>query len=424
MNEDFLHYTWKYRLFDSKLLRTMDGEILEIIKPGEHNSDGGPDFLNARIKIGSTTWAGNVEIHLHASDWNRHNHHKDKAYDNIILHVVFHNDYRVLREDKEPVPTLELNELIPQQIFRKYKNMVNSRLWIPCQNQIKLTDPLILVSWIDRLLIERLERKAESMGQTLKLYKNNWEQAFYVHMAKNFGFNLNSQAFEMLANATPLSFLSKHKNSLLQIEAMLFGQAGLLIKSSQEKYSALLQQEYNMLKQKFNMAPISTHLWRFLRVHPSGFPTIRIAQFASLIHRSSHLFSRILEAKKISELEDLFDSECSEYWQTHYVFGKESPRRSKKLGKSAIDNIIINTIVPFLFIYGSNKKEEKYRERAVRFMEQTEGETNTIITKWKLLGLPVKSASNTQALIELKNNYCNSKHCLRCGIGNYLLRRK
>jgi len=423
MNEDFLHYIWKYRLFDSKTLATASGETIDVIKPGEHNHDGGPDFQNARIKIGNTTWAGNIEIHLNASDWLKHNHHKDKSYDNIILHVVYNNDFSVLRLNKETIPILELKDLIPQQIFRKYKNIINSKQWIPCQGLIRQADPLIVATWMERLLVERLEKKSDSVEQSLHLLKNNWEQAFYIHTARNFGFKLNSIPFEMLAKATPLANLGKHKNNLIQVEALLFGQAGLLVKNSQEKYSALLQQEYTVLKQKFNLTPVSGHLWKFLRLHPSGFPTIRIAQFASLIHKSTHLFSKVIEARKLSEIENLFDSECSEYWQTHYVFGKESPKRSKKLGKSAIDNIVINTIVPFLFIYGIKKKEDKYKESAIRFLEQLEGEKNSVITKWKLLGIPARTASNTQALIELKNNYCNNKQCLNCGIGNYLLKK-
>ena len=423
MNEDFLHYIWKYRLFDSKVLSTAIGENIEIIKPGEHNTDGGPDFLNARIKIEDTIWAGNIEIHLNSSDWLKHNHHKDKAYDNIILHVVYNNDNCVLRSNKEPIPVLELKELIPLNIFEKYKDIINSKHWIPCQGLIRRTDSLIVATWIDRLLIERLEQKSEMVSQTLQLLKNNWEHAFYIHIARNFGFKLNSTPFEMLAKATPLQYLSKHKNNLIQLEAMLFGQSGLLGKNIHESYPELLRQEYTVLKQKFELSPISGHLWKFLRLQPSGFPTIRIAQFASLINKSTHLFSKVLEASKIHEVEILFDSECSEYWQTHYVFGKASPKRSKKLGKAAIDNIIVNTIVPFLFIYGIKKKDDKFKERAIRFLEQLDGEKNSIITKWKLLGIPVKTASNTQALLELKNNYCDRKQCLNCGIGNFLLRK-
>jgi len=423
MTEDFLHFIWKFRLFDLKHLKTAENESLDIIKPGEHNLNGGPDFENARLRIGSTLWAGNVEIHMNASDWLKHNHHKDNSYENIILHVVFNNDYTALRSSKEPIPVLELKELIPQNVFKKYQNIINSNQWIPCQAMIKHTDPLTLQSWMDRLLVERLERKAEVIEAILKQNKNNWESSFYIQLARNFGFNLNAEPFEMLAKASPYAYLGKHRNSLFQLEALLFGQSGLLEKNLRENYPASLYSEYKILKQKFNLINIKGHLWKFLRLHPSGFPTIRIAQFASLLYKSSNLFSKIIEARKLSEVENLFDAECSEYWLTHYVFGKESPKRSKKLGKASIDIIIINTVVPFLFLYGIKKKEEKYKDRAIRFLEQLEGEKNSVITKWKLLEMPVKTAARTQSLLELKNNFCNSKQCLHCGIGNFILRK-
>jgi hypothetical protein len=423
MNEDFLQFIWKFRYYNSKSLTTTIGETLEIAKPGEHNTDGGPDFLNARIKIGNTQWAGNVEVHLNASDWLKHKHSNDKLYDNIILHVVYNNDHSVVRKNKEPIPVLELKELIPQDIYSNYLHIVNSKQWIPCEGLIKHADPLIIGSWMDRVLIERLERKIESINVILSLHKNNWEHAFYIHLARNFGFNLNAEPFEMLSKVTPLQYLGKHKNNLFQLEAMLFGQSGLIRKSMNDTYADSLYQEYSILKQKFDLKPINGHLWKFLRLHPSGFPTIRIAQFASLIFKSSHLFSKILEANKLADVEKLFEAECSEYWQTHYVFGKGSPGRSKRIGVSAIENIIINTVCPVLFIYGLQKKEEKYKNRAIRFLEQLEGEKNSVITKWKFLGMPYKNAAQTQALLELKNNYCASKKCLACGIGNYLIRK-
>lgn len=423
MTEDFLHYIWKYRLFDNKSLRTSANEKIDIIKPGDHNTDEGPDFTNALIKIGNTTWAGNVEIHIDASDWEKHRHHKNNAYDNIILHVVYNNNFTVFRKNNEYIPVLEIRDLIPSHIITKYNSLRQSRNWIPCQSLIKQCETVVVTSWLDRLLIERLERKSEYIATLLKHHRNNWEQAFYIHLARNFGFSLNAEPFELLAKSTPLKNLIKHKNNLFQLEAMLLGQSGLIRKPSREKYENELIVEYSYLQLKFNMKPIEGHLWKFLRLHPSGFPTIRIAQFASLLHKSTGLFSFMLETRKISEIESLFDVECSEYWNTHYVFGKPSPRRSKKIGKASIDIIIINTIVPFLFVYGCITKEDKYKERALRFLEQIEGEKNSVISKWKLMGMPVNAASNTQALLELKNNYCATKLCLNCGIGNNILRK-
>jgi hypothetical protein len=423
MTEDFLHYIWKYRLFDNKTLRTSAKEKIDIIKPGDHNTDEGPDFTNARIKIGNTTWAGNVEIHIDASDWEKHRHHKNNAYENIILHVVYNNNYTAVRKNNDPIPVLEIRDLIPSQILSKYNSLQQSRNWVPCQLLIKQCENVVITSWLDRLLVERLERKSEYIKTLLKHYRNNWEQSFYVHLARNFGFSLNAEPFELLAKSTPLKNIIKHGNNLFQAEAMLFGQSGLIMKPSREKYENELIAEYSFLKQKFNMKPMEGHLWKFLRMHPSGFPTIRIAQFASLLHKSAPLFSCILEARKISEIESLLDVECSEYWNTHYVFGKPSPSRIKKIGKASIDIIIINTIVPFLFVYGSITKEDKYKERALRFLEQLEGEKNSIISKWKLMEMPVNTASDTQALLELKNNYCAAKLCLNCGIGTFLLRK-
>lgn len=424
MNEDFLYYIWKYRLFDSAQLSTVCGMPLQIIRTGEHNKDSGPDFQNARIKIGDTIWAGNIEIHINASEWEKHNHQKNKAYNNIILHVVYNNDFTATRNNKEPIPVLELKDIIPQHVFTKYKKISESRQWIPCEGLINKADSLVIVSWMERLLVERLERKTDSIIQTLQFYRNNWEYAFYILIARNFGFNLNSETFGMLAKQTPLANLCKHKNNLFQIESMLFGQSGLLRKNMHEEYPRALYEEYSVLKQKFDLTPVDGHLWKFLRLHPSGFPTIRIAQFASLIYKSVHMFSKILEARKLNEVEELFDAECSDYWQTHYVFGKGSPKRSKKLGKAATDNIIINTVVPFLFVYGAVKKEEKYKARAIRFLEQIEGEKNSIISKWKLFDMPVRNAANTQALLELKNSYCSLKQCLNCGIGTYIMSKK
>jgi hypothetical protein len=423
MTEAFLHYIWKYRLFDNRSLRTSANEKLDIIKPGEHNNDGGPDFSNARIKIGSTTWAGNVEIHIDAADWQKHGHHRDKAYDNIILHVVLNHNYTAQRKSGEPIPVLEIKDLIPQPIYRKYNSLLQNKSWIPCQQLIKQCDQLTITTWIDRLMVERLEDKSEYIISLLKHYRNDWEQAFYVHLARNFGFHLNAEPFEMLAKSTPLKYIYKMRNDFFQIEAMLFGQSGLIRKNSRENYEIELAGEYDYLQQKFNLKPMDGHLWKFLRLHPSGFPTIRIAQFASLMSRHGQLFQSVMEARKIQELESILDTDCSGYWETHYVFGKDSPRRSKKIGKASIEIILINTIIPFLFVYGTLRREEKFRERAFRFLEQIDGEKNSIITKWRMLGFPVNTAADTQSLLELKNNYCTSKLCLNCGIGNFLLRK-
>lgn len=422
MSEEFLHYIWKFRLFDQLVLQTTAGEPVEIVKVGEHNFDSGPDFFNAKIKVGKTLWAGNVEVHINSSDWKKHFHQNDKAYDNIVLHVVHKADEQVFRKSGEAFPTIEIKNRIDTKIYQNYLNFKSSSDWIPCEKQINKVPDLIINNTIDRLLLERLERKSTSITESLKLNKNNWEETFYQYVARNFGFKINAEPFELLAKSLPSVVLSKHKNSLLQIEGLLFGQAGLLDQHYEDKYMQQLQNEYVFLKQKFKLRSIDTHLWKYLRLRPVNFPTIRIAQFANLIFSSSHLFSKIIETENYEKLKIMMNVDVSEYWKTHYVIDKISAYNTKQLGDEAMNNIIINTIVPFLFVYGKQKGEEKYIERALQFLEQIKGEQNSIITKWEGLNLPVKNAYSTQALLQLKNEYCSKKKCLSCSIGNYLLK--
>lgn len=422
MTEEFLHYVWKFKLFNQQQLITTTGSEVEIIKSGSYNTDSGPDFFNAQLKIDSTLWAGNVEIHIASSDWKKHSHQSDKAYDNIILHVVYEADDTIKRVSGEEIPTIELKDRIDEKIYSNYQNFKSSKNWIPCQATINSTPQLIINSTIDKLILERLERKSTAIINSLQLNNNNWEQTFYQHLARNFGFKTNSEPFELLAKSIPLLALGKHKNSLLQIEALLFGQAGLLDQHFEDKYPQGLQNEYLFLKHKLKLQAIDSHLWKFLRLRPVNFPTIRIAQFANLIINSSHLFSKIIETENITALHKLMNAGVSDYWKTHYIFDKSSRNSTKQLGEDSINNIIINTIVPFLFVYGKQKNDDNYVERALQFLEHTKGENNTIITKWDSLKMPVKNAYSTQALLQLKNEYCDSKKCLHCSIGNYLLK--
>lgn len=422
MTEEFLHHIWKFKLFDQLELSTTDNEEVEIIKAGEHNFNAGPDFFNARIKVGSTLWAGNVEVHINASDWKRHNHQHDKAYDNIILHVVNNADEKLFRHSGEEIPTIEIKSRIDRKLYSNYLNFKSASDWIPCANQIANVPAVITNSTIDKLLLERLERKSISIVNSLELNNNNWEETFYQQIARNFGFKTNAEPFELLAKSLPSIVLAKHKNSLFQIEAMLFGQAGMLNTHLEDKYAIALQNEYVFLKQKFRLQPIDLHLWKFLRLRPVNFPGIRIAQFAGLVHNSSHLFSKILETETLRKLRSLLDVSVSEYWETHYVFDKLSAKKTKHLGDEAVKAIIINTVVPFLFVYGKQKADNTYVERALRFLEEIPGEQNSVMAQWAELKLPVKNAYSTQALLQLKSEYCNQKKCLSCNIGNYLLK--
>lgn len=422
MTEEFLWYIWKFRLFDNSQLKTTAGEAIHILKPGEHNTNSGPDFFNARIKIGSTVWAGNVEVHTRASDWYKHKHNTDKAYDNIVLHVVYESDLELHLRNGESMPTLELKNRIPQSVYGKYLQFRSSKDWTPCEKQIHTVSQFTLNNWKDRLLVERLERKSTAILGSLKQNKNNWEETFYQVLARNFGQKVNSDPFELLARSLPVSVLAKHKNSLVQTEALLFGTAGLLKNNFKDEHPQLLQKEFTFLKSKFKLKPLDPSGWKFMRLHPPNFPTIRISQFANLMHRSSHLFSKILEADSIKELTCLIETETSEYWQTRYRFDKLSFKRKKTLGHDSINTILINTVVPFVFVYGKEKGEEKYCGRALDFLEKLEPENNSILAKWNAIGVPSKNAYETQALLQLKNEYCSKKRCLECAIGNALLK--
>ncbi len=419
MKEEFLHHIWKYKLFEKDQLKTTSGEKVEIINTGTHNFDSGPDFFNAKIKINKTVWAGNVEIHLKSSDWYQHNHHQDKAYDNVILQVVHVHDKEVYRTNGLLIPSLELN--FNKRLLKNYAELIEKDWDIACKNSLGGIDPFIINSWIEKLTVERLEEKSERIIAILEQTDNSWEKAFYFQLASNFGFKLNAQAFELLAKSLPLNCLAKHKDNLLQVEALLFGQAGFLDTDSGDDYYLQLVKEYAYLKKKFRLKPIEKHLWKFLRSRPGNFPSIRIAQFAQLVYKSSALFSKIIETNDLNKYYRLFQVEPSAYWINHYLFNKGSVQKKKKLGKSAIDNILINTIVPFLFVYGKAKGISELQDRAIQLLENIKAENNHITKKWAELGVQPASAFDSQALIQLKNNYCNQKKCLNCQIGTHII---
>lgn len=421
MTEAFLHHLWKLKIFNSGKLKTTEGEDLEILKPGLHNSDAGPDFFNAQVKIDGTHWVGNVEIHLKSSDWTNHFHEQDNAYDNVILHVVYENDGLINRRDGSPLPTFEMKDKFDERLWKNYNELLQSNQWIPCQHRISAVDQFTFDNWLDRLLIDRLERKTEDIFSSLLQNHFNWEETFYQQLAKNFGFRLNALPFEMLAKSLPMAFLAKHKDQVMQLEAMFYGQAGMLDKNFKDDYPCDLKKEYLFLKSKFRLEPIALHQWKFLRLRPVNFPTIRIAQFARLVHHSSHLFSRILECENFNDLKTYFNLEISDYWLTHFIFDKPSKPQAKHFGDGTIRNIAINTIVPFLFAYGKNRQSEIHELRAIRFLEEIPSEPNSILTGWKNIGIESQTAYRSQALLQLKNEYCNEKKCLTCSVGNYLL---
>jgi len=420
MKEDFLHYLWKYKLFSTTNLRTQTHEKVEIIHPGIHNNDSGPDFFNAKIKIGETTWAGNVEIHLKSSDWYHHQHHNDKAYDNVILQVVYQHDKEVYLSNNCLVPTMEIH--FDEILLKNYEKLIRSESWIACEKDLHTVDDFLMNKWMEALIIERLGDKALRIKQELKQTQNNWEETFYRHLARNFGFKLNAEPFELLARSLPLKVLAKHKNDLMQIEALLFGQAGFLNEETGDDYYQKLKSEYQFLNRKFQLKPIAKHLWKFLRSRPGNFPTVRLAQFAALIFQSKSLFSKIMDEQDMRKIRQMLQAKPSEYWETHYHFNKKSVKKMKPLGQSAIQILFINTVVPFLFVYGKHRGKEEFCDRALRLLSQIKPENNSIISNWKRLGLKPENAFESQALIQLKNKYCTFKKCLQCQIGNYIIK--
>jgi hypothetical protein len=422
--EDFLHYIWKFRLFERGSLQTTSGEPVEILAVGTHNKDSGPDFANARIKIGDTTWAGNVEIHLSSSDWRKHNHTTDKAYDNIILHVVYRDDDPLTLTDGRQVPTLELKDRIPGELYSRYHNLVyGNQTIIPCEATIGKLDDFTLKTWFTRILVERLEKKSEAVLAALQLNRGDWEETFYQFLAANFGFKTNALPFELLAKSLPQSILGKHKNNVLQIEALIFGQAGFLDEEPADEYPRKLKTEYDFLRKKFNLTPIDKHLWKFMRMRPLNFPTVRLAQFAALVVNSNHLFSKLLETEDPKALQKLFTAiKVNTYWDEHYQFDKPSKPALKNMGETSANLLLLNTLALFLFSYGRYNQQQHYIDRSLKLLENLPGESNNIIADFKSLGVKANSAFESQALLELKNYYCNYKKCLQCSVGNKILK--
>jgi hypothetical protein len=424
IKEDFLHYLWKFKLFNTFNLITHDGFAIEVINFGMHNADAGPDFFNGKVKIGKTLWVGNIEMHINSSDWTKHKHQEDKAYDNVILHVVYHNDAAIIDKDGNNIPTLELKNLICKEILTKYENLVLlSNSTIPCREQLNTVDAFTIQSWINRLAIERLERKSEEIKQTLQNNKNNWEETFYQYLLKYFGLKVNALPFELLAKNTSLKIIEKHPN-LLTIEALLFGQAGYLEGSTEDDYFQKLKQEYLFLKAKFELTPLDISVWKFLRLRPPNFPTLRIAQLSNLLFKETRLFSKLIRLETVKEIQEFFNVAASGYWNSHYQFGKlVDANKKKKMGSASINTIIINVIVPFTFVYGKKNQQEELVDKAIKLLESVKAESNSIVNQWNKLGIKSINAMQSQSLIELKNNYCSQKKCLNCSIGNKILQQ-
>jgi hypothetical protein len=420
MNEALFQFIWQYSLYLPSGLKTEDGEPLTVIHPGRLNKDAGPDFLEAKIKVGNTILVGNVELHIKSSDWLRHGHQHDAAYQNLILHVVMENDVAAVAGN---TPVLVLKEHIPQHIIGKYAMLMQAPQKLPCSGQHEAVRSITKEAWLSRLLAERWEHKLADWNIMLENSAEDWQNLLYWRMAANFGFKTNAAPFLLLAQTLPLHLSAKHRESLTQIEALLFGQAGMLQDDFKDEYPRELQREYDYLRKKYKLKPIAAHLWKFLRMRPANFPTLRIAQFAALIHKSVHLFSQIIETHSVKEIEPLLDVTASSYWDTHFQFDVAQERKTpKSLGASSVENIIINTIAPIQFLYAAKQDTYKLQERALGLLEAVPAEKNNIIRMWEDNGWKAENAAQSQALLQLYNNYCSGKRCLDCTIGLNVIR--
>ncbi|MEO7924543.1 MAG: DUF2851 family protein [Chitinophagaceae bacterium] len=416
MTERLFQFIWQFQYFNRGELVTTEGEPIEVIFPGFYNTNQGPDFLDAQVRIGNTLWAGSVELHILASDWLKHHHQEDSNYNNVILHVVWEDD-----GDKIAIPLLELKGRISRLLLQRYEELMGSSSFIPCERKILSVPQLAWESWKDRLLAERLLRKSQLVQTCQQQNNNNWEETFWWLIARNFGIKVNAEAFEAIARSIPMAVLVKHKTQIHQLEALLLGQAGLLNENFREDYPRLLQKEYKFYKNKYRLKPGTIPVF-FLRMRPGNFPSIRLAQLAMLIHGSAHLFTKIKEAISVKDVKSWFDVTANDYWHYHYRFEEESKFKKKNLGAAMADNIIINTAAPVLFAYGEYHNEQKYKDKAVKWLEETAGETNSITKGFHELGMENRTAVDSQALTELKNEYCEKKRCLECGVGNALFK--
>jgi hypothetical protein len=420
--ERLLHYVWKHKLYAPETLVTTEGLPVSVIDAGIWNTNAGPDFFNAKIKIGDMMWAGCVEIHDKASDWIRHCHDKDKAYDSVVLHLTTVHDMTVYRTTGEPIPQALLP--VPETVRKNIDWLIYRDVSIPCLSRIKEIEPVQLSSWVSALLSERLERKTKDILHLVEEYDGDWNEVFYIILSRSFGFGVNNDAFERLARSLPFRYILKQRGSSSQIEAMLFGQAGMLEEETSTcHYYRLLQQEYKFLRHKFGLQPLDSSLFKNLRMRPSNFPHVKLAQLAALWYHYDALFPLIRDEENLEQIKKLFCIHPSDYWTTHYHFLRTSPAAEKLLGANALHILLINVVIPMLFAFGQKNNQPEYNERAIRFLESIPAEKNTIVSTFCNAGMPAQHAGDSQALIQLKREYCEKKKCLYCRIGFRLLKR-
>lgn len=425
MREDLLHFIWKYKKLQLEDLVTSENETMKIVDVGTHNHLSGPDFFNSKVDINNQLWAGNVEIHLKSSDWFAHNHEQDPKYNNVILHVVWEDDNEVFRNDGSKIPTLELKNYISKDLLRAYQKLFDrdKKSFINCETEISEVDNFLFENWKERLFFERLENKSNFIFKLLEASQNDWEQVLFKMLLKNFGLKINGQAFFSLANALSFSVVRKLRTDFNALESVFFGMGHLLEDDALvDDYYIRLKKEYTYQKNKFNLKEVSVQKPEFFKLRPPNFPTIRLSQLACLYSKNQNLFSSLIHASSLNEIYELIDVSASEYWNTHFTFGKSSKKSTKKLTKKFIDLLVINTILPLKFCH-SKYLGADVNDEILGIISQIKSEENSILSNFKSLKIVSKTAVDSQAILQLYNEYCSKNRCLHCAVGLHLLNR-
>jgi hypothetical protein len=422
MNEALLHTVWKYKLLGQTIFKGSKGENIEVISIGEHNQDSGPDFFNSKIKINDVILAGNVEIHIKTSDWLKHRHQKDKAYDNLVLHVVFEHDIELPQNEKFNVSVLELKKYVNPSLLEQYSQLQLSKQTIPCGKSISEVPDVIWKSWLDRLAVTRIEQKTNYIEHLFEYTKQNHEDALYILLCRNFGFKINNEAFELLGKTLSFSTLKKYVDNPIQIEALLYGVAGFLDEFFEDKYPKQLQNEFEFLKHKHQLIPLKREGWKFSKTRPINFPTIRISQLASIINKQKALYHLIEQKPDLKVIKLFFECEPNDYWKTHFKFDLESEESIKSIGETALYSILINTIIPYLFFMSKHNLDSSYVEYALDLLSQIPAEINTKTKAFTKLGIKTQNALESQAQIQLFDTLCTKKMCLECNVAEFLLK--
>lgn len=421
MQEEFLHHIWQFQRMDTCSLRTTQGDEIQVVKPGSYLKSSGPDFFNAQVIIANQKWAGNIEIHQKSSDWYLHNHQEDSNYDNVILHVVWENDVDVFRKDNSVIPVLELSQFISKDLLFKYSKLKQPKSWINCENDIRNVSDFVLKNWQEKLYLERLEKKSAEIRKMLDSTRNNWEAVFFYFIAKNFGLNVNGDAFFQMAKSIPFEVIRKESFEAENLEALFYGSLEMLPSIPEDSYSKDLSTRYKYITQKYILRDSLSVRVEYFKLRPDNFPTIRLSQLAQLYSKQQNLFSKVTELSSAEDLYNLFSVSVNNYWESHYQFDKQSPSKKKKLSKSFADLLIINTVVPFKFLYDKSIGKETF-EDCLKIIQEIKPEKNIVIEKFNTIGIKSENAFETQSLLQLKRTYCDSRKCLKCSIGIELLK--